>query len=164
MDPRFPPMASGSHHFSSSKLFPQLWTPYCRNQEWGIYGLIYHYAPFFLRNPMVTLSRLHSNFQSLVINPSVHFEGKTYLTKVGNAWWNPEGHSRVPTPLLSSFGYFTPGLFKELFQVVAENPDGFKPSSIPWTIQSFQRGCIQEICMALTLLGQFIFHCGIKGA
>ncbi|MBW0534667.1 hypothetical protein O181_074382 [Austropuccinia psidii MF-1] len=40
--------------------FPQLWTQHCRNQEWGIYGIIYHYPPFFLINPMVTLSRLNS--------------------------------------------------------------------------------------------------------
>ncbi|MBW0581334.1 hypothetical protein O181_121049 [Austropuccinia psidii MF-1] len=27
-----------------------------RDQEWCIYGIIYHYAPFCLSNPMVTLS------------------------------------------------------------------------------------------------------------
>ncbi|MBW0495405.1 hypothetical protein O181_035120 [Austropuccinia psidii MF-1] len=25
-----------------------------KDQEWCIYGIIYHYAPFLLRNPMVT--------------------------------------------------------------------------------------------------------------
>ncbi|MBW0556382.1 hypothetical protein O181_096097 [Austropuccinia psidii MF-1] len=27
-----------------------------KDQEWSIYGIIYHYAPFLLSNPMVTLS------------------------------------------------------------------------------------------------------------
>ncbi|MBW0491342.1 hypothetical protein O181_031057 [Austropuccinia psidii MF-1] len=30
-----------------------------KDQEWCIYGIIYHYAPFFLSNPMVTLSEPH---------------------------------------------------------------------------------------------------------
>ncbi|MBW0461906.1 hypothetical protein O181_001621 [Austropuccinia psidii MF-1] len=29
------------------------WTQVCGNQEWCIYGIIYHYAPFFLSNSMV---------------------------------------------------------------------------------------------------------------
>ncbi|MBW0590605.1 hypothetical protein O181_130320 [Austropuccinia psidii MF-1] len=61
-----PTMASGNHqrppdHFR--KLFPQLeqnsfippCTLYSRLQQWCIYGIIYHYAPFWLSNSMVTL-------------------------------------------------------------------------------------------------------------
>ncbi|MBW0503893.1 hypothetical protein O181_043608 [Austropuccinia psidii MF-1] len=35
-------------------------TPYSRWQEWCIHGIIYHYAPFFLSNSMVTFSGLNS--------------------------------------------------------------------------------------------------------
>ncbi|MBW0582794.1 hypothetical protein O181_122509 [Austropuccinia psidii MF-1] len=60
-------MASGKHQRPPdqlSRLFPQLernsflppCTPYSRLQEWCIYGIIYHYAPFLLRTPMVTFS------------------------------------------------------------------------------------------------------------
>ncbi|MBW0579530.1 hypothetical protein O181_119245, partial [Austropuccinia psidii MF-1] len=64
----FPAMASGNHQRPSnqpSKHSPQLkvnssippCTPYSSLQEWCIYGIRYHYAPFLLSNSMVTLSR-----------------------------------------------------------------------------------------------------------
>ncbi|MBW0583239.1 hypothetical protein O181_122954 [Austropuccinia psidii MF-1] len=37
-------------------------TPYSRLQEWCIYGIIYHYAPFLLSNFMVTFSGPNSIF------------------------------------------------------------------------------------------------------
>ncbi|MBW0559780.1 hypothetical protein O181_099495 [Austropuccinia psidii MF-1] len=60
-------MASGNYHRPPDQLtqpFPHLrgilsippCTPYSRLQEWCIYGIIYHYAQFLLRNSMVTLS------------------------------------------------------------------------------------------------------------
>ncbi|MBW0495867.1 hypothetical protein O181_035582 [Austropuccinia psidii MF-1] len=36
---------------------------------------------------------------------------------------------------------------------------GIKYSSTPWTTQLAHTGGIQATCMALALLGQFIFHC-----
>ncbi|MBW0554222.1 hypothetical protein O181_093937 [Austropuccinia psidii MF-1] len=38
--------------------------PYSRLQEWCIYGIKYHYAPFLLTNPMVTLSGPNSMIPS----------------------------------------------------------------------------------------------------
>ncbi|MBW0558617.1 hypothetical protein O181_098332 [Austropuccinia psidii MF-1] len=57
-----PAMAAGNHQLR--KHSPQLkgnsfippCTPYSRLQEWCIYGIIYHYAPFLLRNSIVTFS------------------------------------------------------------------------------------------------------------
>ncbi|MBW0542110.1 hypothetical protein O181_081825 [Austropuccinia psidii MF-1] len=62
------PMASVSHQRPPAQLqewiplkfrgrlsLPQC-TPHSRIQEWCIYGIIYHYAPFLLRNSMVTFS------------------------------------------------------------------------------------------------------------
>ncbi|MBW0492527.1 hypothetical protein O181_032242 [Austropuccinia psidii MF-1] len=44
-------------------------------------------------------------------------------------------------------------------KMFSEYQDSLKDSSILWTIQLAHTRCIQAICMALTLLGQFIFHC-----
>ncbi|MBW0520117.1 hypothetical protein O181_059832 [Austropuccinia psidii MF-1] len=63
-------MASGNHQISSVRLSPQLqgissfppYHPYSRLQAWCIYGIIYHYAPFLLSNPMVTFSGPNSTF------------------------------------------------------------------------------------------------------
>ncbi|MBW0497406.1 hypothetical protein O181_037121 [Austropuccinia psidii MF-1] len=40
------------------------------DQEWCIYGIIYHYAPFLLNNPMVTLSGPNEVISNQVPNPS----------------------------------------------------------------------------------------------
>ncbi|MBW0522043.1 hypothetical protein O181_061758 [Austropuccinia psidii MF-1] len=61
-------------------------TPYSRMQEWCRYGIKYHYAPFFLRNPMVTFSgpnciipnqgpKIH--YQFLKEDSSAHQSGKS---------------------------------------------------------------------------------------
>ncbi|MBW0468789.1 hypothetical protein O181_008504 [Austropuccinia psidii MF-1] len=41
-----------------------------KDQEWCIYGIIYHYAPFFLSKPMVTLSGPNYIIPNQVPNPS----------------------------------------------------------------------------------------------
>ncbi|MBW0471623.1 hypothetical protein O181_011338 [Austropuccinia psidii MF-1] len=60
MDTIFQSMASGNHQRAPTQLperflFPQC-TLYSRFHKWCIYGIIYHYAPFLLRDPMVTFS------------------------------------------------------------------------------------------------------------
>ncbi|MBW0506209.1 hypothetical protein O181_045924 [Austropuccinia psidii MF-1] len=66
----WPLATTRGHQISSVPLSPQLqgissfpsYHPYSRFQAWCIYGIIYHYAPFFLRNPMVTFSGPNSTF------------------------------------------------------------------------------------------------------
>ncbi|MBW0520477.1 hypothetical protein O181_060192 [Austropuccinia psidii MF-1] len=41
-----------------------------KDQKWCIYGMIYHYAPFLLRNPMVTLSGPNYVIPNKVPSPS----------------------------------------------------------------------------------------------
>ncbi|MBW0551848.1 hypothetical protein O181_091563 [Austropuccinia psidii MF-1] len=41
-----------------------------KDQEWCIYGIIYHYAPFLLSNPVVTLSGPNYMIPNQVPNPS----------------------------------------------------------------------------------------------
>ncbi|MBW0462536.1 hypothetical protein O181_002251 [Austropuccinia psidii MF-1] len=75
-------MASGNHQrppdqlqariplqFRGRFLLPQF-IPYSRIQEWCIYGIIYHYAPFFLSNPIVTFSGPNYMIPNKVPNPS----------------------------------------------------------------------------------------------
>ncbi|MBW0560879.1 hypothetical protein O181_100594 [Austropuccinia psidii MF-1] len=52
------------------RLFLPQCTPYSRIQEWCINGIIYHYAPFFLSNPMVTFSGPNYVIPNQVPNPS----------------------------------------------------------------------------------------------
>ncbi|MBW0554393.1 hypothetical protein O181_094108 [Austropuccinia psidii MF-1] len=58
-------------------------TPYSRLQEWCIYGIIYHYAPFFLSNSMMTFSGP---------NPTISNQGP----KIQCPWRQSEDHSRIP--------------------------------------------------------------------
>ncbi|MBW0505233.1 hypothetical protein O181_044948 [Austropuccinia psidii MF-1] len=57
-------------------LGPAQWTQVCRNQEWCIYGIIYHYASFFLRNSMLMASGLHYAISNQVPKPITHFKGR----------------------------------------------------------------------------------------
>ncbi|MBW0470688.1 hypothetical protein O181_010403 [Austropuccinia psidii MF-1] len=41
-----------------------------KDQEWCIYGIVYHYAPFLLSNPMVTLSEPNYAIPNQVPSPS----------------------------------------------------------------------------------------------
>ncbi|MBW0536305.1 hypothetical protein O181_076020 [Austropuccinia psidii MF-1] len=70
-----PAMASGSHQRPPDQLskhspqhkvnsFIPPCTLYSRLQEWCIYGIIYHYAPFLLSNSMVMLSGPNPTIQN----------------------------------------------------------------------------------------------------
>ncbi|MBW0473079.1 hypothetical protein O181_012794 [Austropuccinia psidii MF-1] len=60
----------------------QPWTQSFRDQEWGIYVIIYDYAPFFVRNSMVKLSILNFFVLFQVTNPSSHFKGRFHPPKL----------------------------------------------------------------------------------
>ncbi|MBW0552253.1 hypothetical protein O181_091968 [Austropuccinia psidii MF-1] len=80
--PFFQSMASSNHQRPPTQLpesfpltlrgrflLPQC-NPYSRFHEWCIYGIISHYAPFLLSNPMVTFSGPNYVIQNQVPNPS----------------------------------------------------------------------------------------------
>ncbi|MBW0512934.1 hypothetical protein O181_052649 [Austropuccinia psidii MF-1] len=48
----------------------------CRTQEWCIYGIICHYAPFFLSNQMVMFSGPNYVIPTPVLKSITHFEGR----------------------------------------------------------------------------------------
>ncbi|MBW0550802.1 hypothetical protein O181_090517 [Austropuccinia psidii MF-1] len=103
------PMASGNHqrppaqlqariplHFMERLFLPQC-TTYSRFQEWCIYGIIYHYAPFLLRNLMVTLSGPSYVIPIQVPNPSPILKEDVSAIQAGNSLRLPEDHLRTPT-------------------------------------------------------------------
>ncbi|MBW0578683.1 hypothetical protein O181_118398 [Austropuccinia psidii MF-1] len=95
--PWYPPEAT---RFSQLNPSPQLkgnscippCSPYSRLQEWCIYGIIYHYAPFLLSNSMVMLSGPKSRSQ----NPKPISKEDFSTHQSGNPWQQSEDHSRIP--------------------------------------------------------------------
>ncbi|MBW0466553.1 hypothetical protein O181_006268 [Austropuccinia psidii MF-1] len=97
-------LSSGNHHRPSKappqfkgKPFPQLWTPNCRNQECGIYGIIYHYAPFFFRNSMVIVSRPPYIISNQVPRSITQLQRQVSVIQCCNPWWPSEYFLRTPT-------------------------------------------------------------------
>ncbi|MBW0591716.1 hypothetical protein O181_131431 [Austropuccinia psidii MF-1] len=115
-------------------------TPYSRMQEWCIYGIIYHYAPFLLRNPMVMVSgpnsmipnkfpKIHHRFQRRTLQLiSLEIHGGYQKTFLGP---QPPGPTGVRFEILS-------GLFQVPFSEVMHHSisfEGRKYFSTPWTTQ-----------------------------
>ncbi|MBW0466973.1 hypothetical protein O181_006688 [Austropuccinia psidii MF-1] len=167
-------MASGSHKrppatFISVLLStsgktpgPTQWIQACGNQRWCIYGIIYNFAPLFLRNPMVIVSGLNSSIQSQVPKSLTHFKQGS-SSSVLHSMPVTRRPFKDPNSLSLLVLVFDLRTFQEGYsKMFAEHQDscqGIKHFSTRWTIQLVHTGCIQETCMALTLLGQLIFHC-----
>ncbi|MBW0546679.1 hypothetical protein O181_086394 [Austropuccinia psidii MF-1] len=72
--------------------------PYSRMKGWCIYGIIYHYAPYFLRSPMVMFSGPISMIPNQGIqNPSPISKEDSSAHQSGNPWWLSEDHFRTST-------------------------------------------------------------------
>ncbi|MBW0573396.1 hypothetical protein O181_113111 [Austropuccinia psidii MF-1] len=95
--PIFQSMAYGNHQRPPTQLpamFPLILrgrlllpqcTPYSRFHEWCIYGIIYHYAPFLLRNPMMTLSGPNYMIPNELPNPSPTLKEDLSAIQPGNS-------------------------------------------------------------------------------
>ncbi|MBW0513646.1 hypothetical protein O181_053361 [Austropuccinia psidii MF-1] len=78
------PRTQAGHYLRSSRDSPQFrgrpllhqCILYQRIQAWCIYGIIYHYAPFSLRNPMVMFLGHNYVFPFEVSKSITHFEGR----------------------------------------------------------------------------------------
>ncbi|MBW0468568.1 hypothetical protein O181_008283 [Austropuccinia psidii MF-1] len=85
-------MASGNHQSPvvtlkiKESFDPAQWTQVCRIQDWFKYGIIYHYAPFFLSNPMVMDSGLHYVISEKVPKFITPFLRKTSVIQYFNPW------------------------------------------------------------------------------
>ncbi|MBW0511779.1 hypothetical protein O181_051494 [Austropuccinia psidii MF-1] len=118
-------MASGNHQrppvqlqskiplsFRGRRFLPQC-TWYSRIQEWYIYGIIYHYAPFFHRNPMVKCSGPNYVIPNKVHNQSPILKEDVSAIQSGNSMAAIRGPFEDPNPLaLQELGcQFSSGLF-----------------------------------------------------
>ncbi|MBW0492007.1 hypothetical protein O181_031722 [Austropuccinia psidii MF-1] len=56
-----------------------------KDQEWCIYGIIYHYASFLLSNPMVTLSEPNYLISNQVPSPSPFLKKDLSAIQSGNS-------------------------------------------------------------------------------
>ncbi|MBW0583599.1 hypothetical protein O181_123314 [Austropuccinia psidii MF-1] len=162
----FSAMASGNPHRPPAQLkstfplnsrgrFPiPPCTPYSRMQEWCIYGIIYHCAPFFLSNPMVMFSgpksmipnqapKIHHQFQRRTLQLiSLVIHGGYQKTIAGP---QPPGPAGVGLSILS-------GLFQGPFSEVMHNSiscQGSKYSNTPWTAQLVHTGSNQSYLYVL---------------
>ncbi|MBW0538314.1 hypothetical protein O181_078029 [Austropuccinia psidii MF-1] len=107
-DPRtqighFQPLASGNHQrppAQAQKSFPSIkgkdspspMYSVPRIQEWCIYGIIYHYAPIFLINPMVMVSGPNYAISNKVPKSITHFRGSIF----GNSVFQSLAATRAP--------------------------------------------------------------------
>ncbi|MBW0545442.1 hypothetical protein O181_085157 [Austropuccinia psidii MF-1] len=136
-----------------------------KDQEWCIYGIIYHYAPFLLRNLMVTLSEPNYVIPNQVPSPSPFSKKDFSAIQSGNSLAATRRPFEDPNHLaLQSLGCHL--LIRTIIRAILRGYQSFQSLSrhqiliIPWTTQLVHTGSNQEACMALAQLGQFIFHCG----
>ncbi|MBW0482709.1 hypothetical protein O181_022424 [Austropuccinia psidii MF-1] len=89
----FQPLASGNHQrppAQDQQAFPSIQgkdspSPMCsisRIQVWCIYGIIYHYAPFLLRNTIVIFPGQNYAISIQVPKSITHFEGSLFSNSV----------------------------------------------------------------------------------
>ncbi|MBW0463160.1 hypothetical protein O181_002875 [Austropuccinia psidii MF-1] len=127
-----------------------------KDQEWCIYGIIYHYAPFLLSNPMVTLSGPNSVIPNQVPNPSTISKEVFSAIHSGNSLAATRRPFKDPNHLaLQELGF----PFSEVINYI-QSFSRHQLLSFPWTTQLVHTDSNQVSCMALAQLGQFIFHCG----
>ncbi|MBW0504984.1 hypothetical protein O181_044699 [Austropuccinia psidii MF-1] len=136
-----------------------------KDQEWCIYGIIYHYAPFPLRHPMVTLSGPNYVIPNQVPSPSPISKKDFSAIQSGNSLVATRRPFKDPNHLaLQRLG--CPFLIRTNLGAILRGYQSFQSLSrhqvfsIPWTAQLVHTGSNQASCMSFAQLGQFIFHCG----
>ncbi|MBW0567106.1 hypothetical protein O181_106821 [Austropuccinia psidii MF-1] len=165
----FQPMAYGNHQRPLDKLSnpspqlkgyfpipPCIW--YSRLQEWCIYGMIYHYAPFLLINSMVTFSvpnsmipnqgpKIQCPFWRRTLQLiSLEIHGGYQKTSQGP---QPPGPARVGLEIISGF-------FQGPFSEVIHHQISFQGSkyfNTPWTTQLVHTGRNQLYLYVLGPIG-----------
>ncbi|MBW0548540.1 hypothetical protein O181_088255 [Austropuccinia psidii MF-1] len=135
-----------------------------KDQEWCIYGIIYHYAPFFLSNPMVTFSGGNYVIPNQVPDPLPILKEDFSAIHYGNYLAATRRPFKDPNHLAQqALGcQLSPGLFQGQFSEVINHIQSLswhQVLSIPWTAQLVHTGSNQVSYMALAQLGQLILHC-----
>ncbi|MBW0591838.1 hypothetical protein O181_131553 [Austropuccinia psidii MF-1] len=138
--------------------------PVLKDQEWCIYGIIYHYAPFLLSNPMGTLSEPNYIIPNQVPSPSPFLKKDFSAIQSGNSLVATRRPFKDPNHLaLQRLGFqlFISTIMRKILRGYQsfQSFSRHKVFSIPWTTQLVHTGSNQSSCMALAQLCQFIFHC-----
>ncbi|MBW0498393.1 hypothetical protein O181_038108 [Austropuccinia psidii MF-1] len=91
-----------------------------KHQEWCIYGIIYHYAPFFLSNPMVTLSGPNYVIPNQVLKSITTFERGIFSYSV---WQLPGSYQKTiqgpqpPGPAGVGLSILTRTILREILKI-----------------------------------------------
>ncbi|MBW0475940.1 hypothetical protein O181_015655 [Austropuccinia psidii MF-1] len=109
------PRTQAGHHLRFSRASPQFRGRSLllqRIQAWCIYGIIYHYAPFSLINPMVMFLGHNYVFPIQVSKSITHFEGRLFSNSLLQSLAPTRGALEDPNHLvLRGFGFmFLSGL------------------------------------------------------
>ncbi|MBW0465798.1 hypothetical protein O181_005513 [Austropuccinia psidii MF-1] len=125
----------------------QSWTLGYKKQKWGIYGIIYHYAPFSSEIQWQYFQDSMSSFHIMSpVHHSISKEGLSYSSlqsmEVSRRPFKDTNHLVLQVLAFSTHQ----GRFQEVlnFQISFQ---GIKSSSAPLTTQLAQTGFIQETCM-----------------
>ncbi|MBW0564296.1 hypothetical protein O181_104011 [Austropuccinia psidii MF-1] len=133
-------------------------------QEWCVCGIIYHYAPILLSNPMVMVSGPNYAIPNQIPKSITHCEASLFSHSVLKSLeatrrlFKDHNHLARQELGCTFFQDYSKGSFKRLL-VIQSFVNASSTSVFPWTTQLVHTGGIQASCMALALLGQFIFHC-----
>ncbi|MBW0545226.1 hypothetical protein O181_084941 [Austropuccinia psidii MF-1] len=129
-----------------------------KDQEWCIYGIIYHDAPFLLRNPMVTLSEHNYVIPNQVPSPSTFLKKDFSAIQSGDSLAATRRPFEDPNHLaLQRLGCHL--LIRTIMRAILRGYQFFQSFSrnqvfsIPWTTQLVHTGSDQASCMALAQLG-----------
>ncbi|MBW0587427.1 hypothetical protein O181_127142 [Austropuccinia psidii MF-1] len=115
-----------------------------KDQKWGIYGIIYHYAPFLLRNPMVKFSGPNYMLQIQVATPSPISKEDFSAIQSGNSLTATRRPFKEPNHLaLQELGcQFSSGLLQGQFSEVINHFNHFQGikystslGKLNWSIQ-----------------------------
>ncbi|MBW0521981.1 hypothetical protein O181_061696 [Austropuccinia psidii MF-1] len=138
-----------------------------KDQEWRIYSIIYRYTPFFLSNPIVTLSEHNYVIPYQVPSPSPFSKKDFSAIQSGNSLAATRRPFEDPNHLaLQRLGCHL--LIRTKMRAILTGYQSFQSLSrhqvfsISWTTQLVHTGSNQASCMALAQLGDFMFHCGNK--
>ncbi|MBW0560996.1 hypothetical protein O181_100711 [Austropuccinia psidii MF-1] len=126
-------MASGNHQRPPAQLqasiplsfrgriFLAQCTLYSRMQEWCIYGIIYHYTPSFLSNPMVKFSGPNYMITNQLPNPSPILKEDPLAI---SAWQFPGGYQKT---------------------IQGSQPPGFAGVGLSFSHQDYSKGNSQRL-------------------
>ncbi|MBW0518688.1 hypothetical protein O181_058403, partial [Austropuccinia psidii MF-1] len=133
-----------SPHLEGNSSIPPC-TPHSRLQEWSLYGIIYHYAPFLLRNSMVTFSEPNPSFQIKVSKSNAHFKGGLFNSSVWKYMAAIRRPFKDPNHLaLQELGWkfiqdYSKGHSQRLY-IISISFQGTKNFNTPWTTQLVHTG------------------------